>query len=241
MQLERQKKYKGVQLLKLEPQFFGNAKRYSMKKSSNEQSSIYNQSTINFIKSLRAIPDRHPFKFEEEKKTGINSYINKKNIKKINSYNKCNINHLSEFLFLKKKYKKKEEKKETDKILSKFKKGSQKKVQSLSCKDVCSLKNNLLSKKSQIINNINIIKNNINDNKITNSKTKSGSNDMPKENNINNNEKIINDYKSININTIKNNTENVTNNEDIIDSNKNNINNNNSKKKNTIKKLFCCL
>ena len=258
MQLDKTKKYKGVQLLKLEPQYFGNAKKYSRQKSSNEIPIIKYQSSANVGKSLRRSPCHNSIKLEEEKVTGIDSYnTHTKNIlKKISSFGKANINNinnLSEFLFLRKVQKKKEGKKDSEKYLSKFRKGNQNKHhhKSFSCKNVCSLKNQFLSKKSKVINSINIKNENNNNNnndfnnKInTNSKIKTGSNDITKEKNVNNKENIINDYKSVNIITIKNNSENITTNGNTNDSKKNKKNkkkNNSIKKKSTFKQLFCCL
>ena len=252
MHLDKTKKYKGVQLLKLEPQYFGNVKRYSRQKSSNEIPIIKNQSSANVGKSLRPSPYDNSIKLEEEKVTGINSFnTHTKNIlKKICSSNKANINNinnLSEFLFLRKMLKKKVEKKDYEKHLSKFRKGNQNKNhhKSFSCKNVCALKSQFLSKKNKVINSINIKNNNnmnnnndFNSKANTNSKIKTGSNDTTKEKNGNNKENIINDYKSVNIITIKNNSENITTIGNTNDSKKNKKKNNSIKKKSTFKQLF---
>ena len=244
MLLDKSKKYKGIKLLKLDQQIFQNAKRYSRKSSSI---SIINDVPIQTKKSLRHSVNENKCKNEEDKSPVTYSNITNKNMKKMYSCNKLITKNSNELIFLKNVLKKKgEERKDTEKSLSKFSKCNQPKgffKKSISCKDLNNLKNNLLLKKSRIINNINTmnsnnnysINNEFNSNLNIHNKAKSITKEINKENNVNNNGNNINDCK-----IIKN--EKLTDHNDGDNHNDNNKNNkNNIKSTNKFKKLFCCL
>jgi len=241
MLLDKPKKYKGIKLLKLDQQIFQNAKRYSKKLSSI---SIINDIPIQTKKSLRHSVNENKCKNSEDKLPVTYSNITNKNFKKMYSCNKLITNNLKEFVFLKNILRKKEEeRKDTEKSLSRLTKFNHPRnfyKKSISCKNINNLKNNLLFKKSRIINNINTmnsnnnysINNEFNSNINIHNKTKSITKEISKENNVNNNGNNINNCK-----IIKN--EKLTDHNDGDNHNDNDKNNKNST--NNFKKLFCCL
>jgi len=233
MLLDKPKKNRGIKLVKLDQQYFKNTKRYQNKMPSI---SIINNEPLKKRKSLRYSINESKRKNEEEKKPETSSIItNKKYIKRY-SCNRLVSSNFNELLFLRNILRKKEEeKKDIEKSLSRFSKGNQSKFlsrKSISCKNINNLRNNLLYKKSRIINNISSVNNNeFNSNQNTNNKTNTFINDVNKENNVNNNNNI-NDCNIVNVIKIKN--ENLT----------EHINDNDTKIKNGLnnfKNLFCCL
>ena len=261
MLLENKKNYKGVKLLKVDQQLFKNAKRYSSKGLSNENSLNPSQNNQDIRKSVRSSLHNYPLNIEEEKSLIPNISPINKNYKKISSSSKYN-----ELKFLKIALKKKEEeKKESDITINKNNnnnnKVNKKKIRytkTFSCKNL-NLKNHLLENKNKIINNINIINDNknmsnlvkdcnFNNNKknikVKKEKEKDKDKEKDKEKNkdkekekekniINNNENknAVSCEKKENIINVRNETTN-TNNEE---------NKRSKSYSNNFKKIFCCL
>ena len=255
MLLENKKNYKGVKLLKVDQQLFKNAKRYSSKGLSNENSLNPSQNNQDIRKSVRSSLHNYPLNIEEEKSLVPNIIPINKNYKKISSSSKYN-----ELKFLKKALKKKEEeKKESDITINKNinNKVNKKKIRymkTFSCKNL-NLKNHLLENKNKIINNINIINDNknmsnmVNDCNFNNNKknikvkkdkdkdkdkVKVKDKEKEKEKNIinnNENKNAVSCEKKENIINVRNETTN-TNNEE---------NKRSKSYSNNFKKIFCCL
>ena len=255
MLLENKKNYKGVKLLKVDQQLFKNAKRYSSKGLSNENSLNPSQNNQDIRKSVRSSLHNYPLNIEEEKSLVPNIIPINKNYKKISSSSKYN-----ELKFLKKALKKKEEeKKESDITINKNNnnnnKVNKKKIRytkTFSCKNL-NLKNHLLENKNKIINNINII----NDNKNVSN--------MFKDCNFNNNKKNIKVKKDKDKDKVKDKEKEKEKEKNIINNNENknavscekkeniinvrnettNTNNEENKRSksysNNFKKIFCCL
>ena len=237
---DKQKKFKGIKLLKVQQHFFQNAKALSPKKISRPYSIKNPYFSRKGIEkgSLKSLNFDYPNKTEEIK-DHLQKYYNLKSPKKLKSSNRVHTFKFRES-YLTKKFRKKsneEKKNNIEKIPNKIIRSSSPKKylikKSLSCQNIDIYMNKLSSGKNNNIINVKKVSskksNNNNKIKINKNKKINNKNKIKNKNIINEKENEIN-KNSINVIKIKN--------ENTIE-NENEQKNKNDKK--NFKKFFCCL